>query len=364
MIPVERRNSQNPCLTTDAVCDDTDKWFDLITQPFSVPLVAASIDISVCDPTRYAVGQWVYIMGAGIFWVTVINENGTLTVRNSCSDGVSPIAGNSAPGVLIPIGAELWIIAEPGWPQCVGDANCANMLACLAAATDICIPNIPDAADTDPIGLIGTEAAGKCLRNIPGILSQDNALRYSNRSALGGAKTISGGTPTAKKFVINDPSTGADQPLTVGNNDTGFWKYVDGDLVFVNGGTLFIPEFAEIFNQSGISLIAGSTTHVTSALPNYPAGASHALIHVQAYATTTVSADLFVYKIKIGGREVLIYAGSEQWNVDDAPIPAHNDNIIPIPISDGSALTMDNEVVDPTSAGVLTLKAWIHGYYV
>lgn len=365
MVEVERRKSSGPCLNTETECEDTDKWYDLTTGPFSVPAIGGSIDVSVCDATRYTAGQWVFVSGAGVFYITAVNENGTITLKNSCLDGVTEILGNAAAATLISEGAKLWIVGEPGWPECLEDGGtCDEVLGCLATQEDICFSSVEDADEAVEHPLfVGTED-DFCAKKLPSIYAKDNALGYDNRTSIGGAKTVSGGTPTAKQFVVQDFATKQDHPLTVANDANGFWKYVDGGLTFITGGTVFVPHYANILTALAIPLVVGSTAHVTSVLPSFPSGASQVLLHVQAFATTSVSADYFVYKIKIGGRDVLIYGGNEQFEAAGVLFPAHNDNTVIIPVSSDAALTINNEVVDATTAGLLDLKAWVLGYYV
>jgi hypothetical protein len=73
-------------------------FFERLTASFVVPAIGADVGIVVVDSTRYAVGQYIWILGAGWFEITALNGTTGIYVRNNGS------AGNSAAGTAVPTG--------------------------------------------------------------------------------------------------------------------------------------------------------------------------------------------------------------------------------------------------------------------
>lgn len=74
------------------------KFFELLTSSFTVPSVGANVGITVEKSDQYAVGQYIYIPGAGYFEITSISSTTSLYVRNLDS------TGNFSPGTTVPVG--------------------------------------------------------------------------------------------------------------------------------------------------------------------------------------------------------------------------------------------------------------------
>ena len=72
------------------------KTFELLTQSFVVPAIGASVGIVVEDSSRYAVGQYVYIPGAGYFEITALTSTTGIYVKNNGDTGTYS-AGTSVP---------------------------------------------------------------------------------------------------------------------------------------------------------------------------------------------------------------------------------------------------------------------------
>jgi hypothetical protein len=75
------------------------KFFELLTASFTVPTVGASVGIVVEDSSRYSVGQYIYIPGAGYFEITALISTTGIYVRNMDS------TGNYSPGTTVPAGS-------------------------------------------------------------------------------------------------------------------------------------------------------------------------------------------------------------------------------------------------------------------
>jgi len=72
------------------------KYFELLTESFVVPAVGASVGIVVEDSSRYAVGQAIYIPGAGYFDITALSSDTGIYVQNNDE------TGNYSPGTTVP----------------------------------------------------------------------------------------------------------------------------------------------------------------------------------------------------------------------------------------------------------------------
>jgi len=74
------------------------EFFELLTTAFVVPAIGSDVGIAVADSTRYAVGQYIWIPGAGFFEITALNGVTGIYVRNNGS------AGTEAAGTTVPSG--------------------------------------------------------------------------------------------------------------------------------------------------------------------------------------------------------------------------------------------------------------------
>ena len=380
MIPIERRNSNSACNDGSTGCSETHKWFDVTTSLFQVPSVSESVALNVCDPSRYSVGQWIFLSGGGRFYVVSVSpEAKTITVRNSCSDGESAITGNSTPGSAISQGSPLWVIDEPGWPQCISSsAQCAQVTACLASSESVCFTNIPEANDVDPYHLFGGSGEAlcdpeggdsgiiqSCLHKIVNIYTKAGALCYKARGSIGGNKVDVNGTDTPISMIVHDPSTKCDLPLNQLPADaTGVYRYCNGNIVF-NEGRLYKFANEKVYENLAYNInIGDSSFQITlSDVPSACSGNVIALIHVQVFATTNDSADFFDFSVEVGGEVALRFAGNEQYDAPlVVPFPAHNDNTIPVEIA-SNPMTVQVKVNNTTVDGTAQIRVWCRGFY-
>jgi microcystin-dependent protein len=89
--------------------------YSTFTQPFTVPAVGSSVAVFVQDPSSFAVGQIVYIPGAGYFAVTGVNTSTlSLTLQNQ------GLTGNAPPGTSIPVGEQITATGPQGPPGPTG----------------------------------------------------------------------------------------------------------------------------------------------------------------------------------------------------------------------------------------------------
>lgn len=370
MIPIERRVSQQSCDTATASdCDFNDPWWDETIFQFQVPPVGETTTIQVCNPERYAVGQWVYIQGAGRFYITAIDGSSqTLTIRNSCVDGTTAVDGNAVPGTAFPEGTQLWVIDEPAWPYCIGDELCTSVATCISELEEICFTNLSVADEETEHHLFGGDSPEQsCFKKLPNVNYKGGALCYSARSTVNGSK--SGAPATSKKFVVNDPDGGCDKPLALPSETAadGMYRYCDGDITFISDGRFFVMGSNQAIDERTIS-VAGGNQSYSFAAPTAPAGCAGknpiALLHVRGTIATSVSADYFDYELDIEGQDCLKLQGNELFNVPNSPVPAHNDVLIPVEIT-GANISVDLREISPAAAGSSgTFSIWIRGWFV
>ena len=378
MIPIQRRNSASNDCSGSGDCDETHKWFDTNTLLFQVPIVGGSTELNVCDPSRYSVGQWIYILGAGRFYITALNTtNKTITIRNACIDGTTAIVGNATPGTAFQVGTALWIIDEPSYPDCTPAGFCEDVLECVTDGVDICLTNIPNVNETDEYHLFGGSGAScdgeelevvqSCLRKILNVFYKAGALCFSARSTVGGSSVDVSGTDTPKSFIVNDPSCGCDTPIDLPSlTPTGMYKYCDGDIVFVEDARFFLYRNELLYENAAYALNIGSSAFNIT-LADWPGlcGTQNpiALFHIQVYASTGNSNDLFEFDFTIGGETALKVAGNEQFNANNVTFPGTNDNTIPVEVSSGT-VSVGVVQLNGTISGTAKIKIWLRGYYV
>jgi hypothetical protein len=126
-----------------AQCPFNNPFYDttLPNNGFVIASVGSAFIVKVCDNSRWAEGQWVYIPNAGRFQIIAKDGCNSLYLRNGCGTGsnAEAIPGNSNPGKSFNGVQHLWLTADPG---CGGDANsefCNNVLDAIAECDqDLC----------------------------------------------------------------------------------------------------------------------------------------------------------------------------------------------------------------------------------
>lgn len=92
-------------------CEWEHPFYDETVEVFYAPSPQSSGCIQVCDPSRWAVGQWIELTNGGVYRILSI-ANGCLNVINTL-DGENVIIGNPAPGTPIPVGTKVFSSAKP-----------------------------------------------------------------------------------------------------------------------------------------------------------------------------------------------------------------------------------------------------------
>lgn len=107
---------------------DTSYMLEELDDDFTVPAVAGTAVIAVCNSAHYAVGAFVWIAGGGLFEITGRPNANSITVRNNGQ------TGNAAVGTVIAEGAAFvhtvvqepnrWLEASDTWdPGSIADGD-------------------------------------------------------------------------------------------------------------------------------------------------------------------------------------------------------------------------------------------------
>lgn len=99
--PVITIHKVNQADTTGSVRTPVFEFFERMIATFTVPVVGATASIVVVDSTKYAVGQYVYIPGAGFFLISSIPSLTTIYVLNNGSTGTLAAGTTVAATTLI-----------------------------------------------------------------------------------------------------------------------------------------------------------------------------------------------------------------------------------------------------------------------
>ena len=155
----EVRADTDPCDQVESKdCPKTEPEFDVLEQDFVLPGVGQTTPLYICNPTVYAVGQWIRLSGGTKVQIVGLGAD-HLQVKNACADGTSAIETNADPGTPFPANGNVWL-AEP--PVCGEIDLCAGLLECLRTAEGICFSSVPDSDPAEKLHLFGGTIADAC----------------------------------------------------------------------------------------------------------------------------------------------------------------------------------------------------------
>lgn len=160
-------------------------------QPFTmtgsgcivVPNIGSTVNVEVCDASNFIVGMWVNIQGFGRYPVVGVNSaTNLITIRNSCDDGSTAIAGNPDPGFQTCGALPLWLTGED---PCLDEEAFADSVKEAFEAQDEdnlwCVPEIAVATTGECVRILGLTAAcdaGDCPQpDDPNCLKKVSTLR-------------------------------------------------------------------------------------------------------------------------------------------------------------------------------------------
>lgn len=134
----------------------------------TVPAVGATFNQPLlCNASKFVVGMWVTSPGFGRYPIVGINATtNVLTLQNSCSDGITAIAGNPDPGTQYCGQRAIW---NTGGDPCLDQAAlCDAVRTCLQNVSvddPLCLPDLPATTGTAclyPLGLTAACDSGDC----------------------------------------------------------------------------------------------------------------------------------------------------------------------------------------------------------
>lgn len=103
-------------------------FHETLEADFTVPAVTGTADVAVCFSTQYAIGSYLWILGAGIFQITSLPTTTSLRVRNNGETGNAVPTSLIAAGVVIapvpPPERTRWLEGSAVWdPTAIADGN-------------------------------------------------------------------------------------------------------------------------------------------------------------------------------------------------------------------------------------------------
>ena len=188
IIPVSKSTACfDPCAAQNeatAACDPRQAPFftQVVSASVAMPLVGSEVLVEVCDTSLWAVGQWVQTP-LGKLKITEVTSS-SLRLLNGCP-GPTAISGNSSPGTISTGPFNIWLTDF----DCTVEDICDEVNTCLEAATELCLPNLPDigngnfghlwaGTEEDPCG----EDSTSCVRRVPGATTDGNQICFATPS--------------------------------------------------------------------------------------------------------------------------------------------------------------------------------------
>lgn len=241
-----------------------------------VPAVGGTVNVAVPDASLFIVGMWVTIPGFGRYPIVGVNAGTNLiTLRNSCSDGVTAISDNPDPGTQVCGQIALWL---------TGEAPCLDAESFLEDVKEAfesmdadniwCVENIAEITSGECTYLLGLSAAcdaGDCPQpEDPNCLKKNPYIRFCRNTIC---------------FLEGiEPQSEADETvalLAISINDDGQACLRQSSA----GG--FVPLRLNIRDTttlgSGGTIAAGQTFNINTAPLGIPAGAK--AISLRGYYT-------------------------------------------------------------------------------
>lgn len=151
-------------------CENQERTYDESISDFVVPLSTNTTSMQVCNPSVYAVGQWLYFNSSKAYFQINNITGQILTLVNRCPND-DAIDGNPAPGTPIPSKSKFVVSASP--PCFAIEAETDRVKRALASMTQICVPDLIETTNNQNIQVVGRVSSdssnpsqGKCIRRI------------------------------------------------------------------------------------------------------------------------------------------------------------------------------------------------------
>jgi len=128
----------------------------------TISAVGATFNLPLlCNASKFTIGQWIQFSTFGRYPIVGINSvTNLLTLRNSCADGTTAIAGNPDPGTQICGVNNIWVTGSD--PCLDAEAFCDGVKECFEAISDdnpLCTPDFPLTTDAECVFLMGLTSA-------------------------------------------------------------------------------------------------------------------------------------------------------------------------------------------------------------
>lgn len=360
----------DPCTASESKnCDITEPRYDVLEQDYTLTGVGATGPLYVCNPAIYAVGQWLRLSGGTKVQITGVGAD-SITVRNSCADGMSAIEANSDPGTVFQTGQQLWI-TDP--PAC-GDVDyCEDLLACIKNSKGICFSSVPDADPAEKLHLFGGTLlndpcqdeqgdglTGACLRKLKRIFSFNGALCYPDIPEINGLQE----NGQQKQFGVfrtgdgcGDGNENCFEKLEIGTD--GLYRVCDGDIKFIEDARVpILVEREEVLHET----YSKGNRNIDITLPNFPDDCGNGIcvqVECQVYAVTQVSANLFRYQFSINGQEIVYVVGNDQFGVEYVPFPGSGNGTTVVCGLTEPNIELNMEEIYTNNDGAISFEVWV-----
>lgn len=257
-------------------CTKLDNTYDIALQSVVVPAVGGSMQISVCNASLYTVGSWIeFVDGSGAgskYQIIAVNSTENyISVRNSCSDGVTAISGNAPPGSTFVINSRFIVIGEPICQT--SDEKVEELQETINAADELCLEGITDRlAGVEETEMLGVVAASDCEE--------------------GEAQ------PCLRKLLTREAKDGS---LILGNIDVNLIGGDEYPVFFNSSNKLVKGEIEEDIFKWLLSTVLVINNHTsdpgseqTYTPPNVPSGATHAIVQVHVWTDDNPAGNIAV----------------------------------------------------------------------
>lgn len=303
-------------------CLKSESTYDKVLNDFSIPAIAQTISVMVCNASIYYVGQWLYfpVTSDRLQIASKSDTNNVLYLRNGCTDFVTPIADNRDPGNIIAINSP-FIVCDS--PDCTtAEELSAKLLSAINLSECIQVDALKEAGVTEKVQFVGRVISDpnnsgfkKCIKRIVGFFADLNGRLFAEKLSYMDENNVTRYTEimldTSTKEIVRRKL-----PSSRGISSTKQYGLVQygGATRYVENARTMIPLLNPIvIKDSSNLLITGALVRtvgditVTNATPyqtiktldgseidaiTFNVAEFYALVELQAYAGSSVHADV------------------------------------------------------------------------
>lgn len=321
-----------------------DNTFDCILQALVVPAVGDNFQILVRNNSIYTVGQWIeFINVRAKYQIVALNNDNTLVLKNSNSDGVTPVDGNPSPGSSILINSCFVVIGSVD--NSLQSDDIIELQNLISQSTSICLDSIPSPEQNELLRIVGygAEVEGqtpqrKCLS-----AALETSPKVTNKSFKFDPSSTNGALRLTKDSEVG---------VKVGNELVfikPFSTFSEGDGMVLNGSNQF--EKAKVYRKwllnqedyflgtsNSVQDIGSGGTYTKALTP--PSVATHAIVKIGIFQERGLSCKVS----DSNGKEIMRWFSPGGGDTDDdhstsieASVPIVNNEISITVASDDSA---------------------------